>query len=117
MIGTPKLDASFEDLHAAGCIQTGADTQTDLNAARKQFGGMWAGLMRYTAMNPCQGCPAFNNGRCAAFRQYNTGAKSTPVPPPDNKHPSGLSMRQIAEKLGISLSEARRRKVQGTLTV
>lgn len=61
--------------------------------------------------DPCTtGCSYYNGGKCPAFRLHNT---RSPHRPPEVQ--KGLTMKQIANKYGISLNEARRRKLHGTL--
>jgi hypothetical protein len=68
-----RLTGSFRELHAMGCIQTGADVHPEADDAIKQFHVLFYGLMEATGDNPCPGCPAFNNGLCAAYKRYHTG--------------------------------------------
>lgn len=119
------LHASFEQLHAAGCIQTGADVEKKVEAAKPRFEPMFNALQVETHGNMCAGCPAYNDGKCAAFKQYhsqpNLQARSRQAridlhtkPKGTESHP-GKSIGQIAKDLGISKSEVRRRKLAGTL--
>lgn len=114
------LAANFEQLHEAGCIQTGADLDPDKWNYIEWY-RLWEGLMRVSNNNPCDGCPAWKGGKCCAFLRYHTqpernrGHKNAAtIPPGTPKHP-GLSVRQIATRLGVSISEVRRRKVRGTV--
>lgn len=128
-----KLDGTFEELHAAGCIQTGADAYQDLGDAVRSFGGLLAMLQVATGGNVCDGCPWAEEGnpskveqvKCEAFQKYHsmavgnrvrklTSLKSATSPPGTDKYP-GLSIAQIAERLGVSKSEVRRRKQAGTI--
>jgi len=132
-----QLNATFEQLFHAGCIQTGADIHNDFQIAHHQFAVMFAGLLEVTGGNICDGCPAYSQGKCRAFQQYHTGAprykirtdgitgdlKATrrkPAPsdacvaPGTSTHP-GMSIKQIAEELGISKNEVRRRKLRGEI--
>lgn len=63
---------AFDQLHAAGCIQTGADVHSDARAAFVRFGPLFQGLMLATGKDPCNGCPEYKGGLCAAFKQFNT---------------------------------------------
>lgn len=110
------LRGSFEELHAAGCIQTGADIHDNVDNARARFSSLFAGLMLMTNRNICDGYPAYKNGACPCFQKYHTQAISNNAtrPPGTDQHP-GLSVGQIAEKLGISKAEVRRRKIAGTI--
>lgn len=115
------LRASFEQLHEAGCIQTGADMFDTVEKARPQFEQMFAGLMFATRLDPCTtGCAAFDNGKCLAYVKYH----SVPVNERRTRDarvirattaPTGESVSQIAKRLGISKNEVRRRKQAGTL--
>jgi hypothetical protein len=70
------LNASFDELHTAGCIQTGADVHpTDIVAARHQFLRMFEALSVATVNDPCRGCPAYDHGDCAAFQRFNTRSR------------------------------------------
>jgi hypothetical protein len=107
------LDAEFDQLKAAGCVQ----------CEHEDLRPMFIGLIQATKGNVCDGCPAYKGGTCPAFKQYHTGAPRTVVsmPPPKKEnvpedHPlAGLSVKQIAAKLNISIGEVRRRKMAGTL--
>ncbi len=112
----PESKATFAEFHEAGCVRVGGDSQPDMRKAEKQFGGMFATLTRFGHGNICNGCP--HVGKCAAFRVMNPA-----LPPIEqdahaaNNSPNypGMSVRQIAEKLNVSMSEVRRRKLAGTL--
>ena len=114
-----QLKASFAQLMEADCLQAGAAPAFEY-------------LMAATVNNPCAGCPVWceKGPECKAFQLYHTAyprveqveqvkqvkqvvvAKQN-VPP---EHPlTGLSIKQIAAKLNISISEVRRRKISGTL--
>ena len=135
-----RLKGTFEDLHGAGCIQTLCDMYADVGDAVKA-GGLerFSGIMLLTRLNPCDGCPNgtgmnFNPGKiitrvdqiqCSAFQKFHTMAVDSQLkskraiwnattPPGTDNYP-GLSVKQIAEKLGISKNEVRRRKQVGTL--
>lgn len=115
-----KLSDSFFDLHAAGCIQTGADVHSDPKVASSRHGGMFAAIYGLTHGNPCAGCPAFNGGRCKAYQAHHEDARRVPIKvdpkiPSNSDNYPGMSVKQIAEKLGVSMSEVRRRKLTGTL--
>lgn len=106
------LIGSFEELQVAGCIQC----KSNMHRA------MFQGLMFVTNQNVCNGCPAYNNGKCEAFKKFHTGAPKLKAPqrqcsPSNTTTPglNGLTVKQIAEQLGISINEVRRRKVAGTL--
>lgn len=62
-----RLLGTFEQLHAAGCIQTGANMGT-INEVEDRFLPLFTVLMIHTQGNMCDGCPAFNNGACKAFK-------------------------------------------------
>jgi hypothetical protein len=119
------LQATFERLHEAGCIQTLADQEADVIEARRKHGVVFSGLMFITNQNPCDGCPEYKNGTCQAFLKYHTQAArdendrrvrklESTAPKGTEKYP-GLSVAQIADELHISKSEVRRRKAAGTL--
>jgi len=114
-----SLVAPFASLHQLGCIQTGADVHENVFAAAKKFGPLYAALYQATHGNPCCGCPGFNNGKCRAYLAFNTDAqRPTKLPATvasnSDKYP-GMSVKQIAAKLGVSMSEVRRRKHAGSL--
>jgi hypothetical protein len=105
-----RLTGTFAQLHAAGCIQTGADVEWRVGVAEAQFGPMFRLLTYRTDGKPCDGCPAFNSGKCEAYQQYKAlppaaAPKADYLP----EHP-GMSVRQIAAKLGVSIGEVRRMK-------
>lgn len=112
-----QLNATFPELHTAGCIQAERATRDGMM--------LFFGLMQQTNNNPCNGCPAFDEGRCKAYKQYHTLPNSVKVATANRiKHatkPSGtdkypdMSVKQIAATLGISKNEVRRRKQAGTL--
>lgn len=82
-----QLVATFEQLHALGCIQTLADVHDDVKAAKEHGNRMFEMLMGVTNMNPCSGCPAYGGGSCAAFKARFVGpsqhrAPSRPAPKP-----------------------------------
>lgn len=65
---------------------------------------LFIGLHAATNGDPCTtGCAYFNGGKCAAYRTLNTVAKATP-----EQHTE--TVREMAARLGISISEARRRR-------
>lgn len=91
---------------------------------------LFSALMAATLKNPCVGCPIWdNNGpACIAFQQYHSAydraeekqqqvIKEVMVPNnvPTGHQFFGLSVKQIAAKLGVSIGEVRRRKANGTL--
>ena len=114
------LKATFEQAQAAGCIQA---------IDQKVFDG----LMKVTCNNPCNGCPQWADGgpKCGAFQQYHLAwarhqealknkaeadkAAVTPHNAPAGHPFAKMNMKQIAQELGVSLSEARRRRAAGTL--
>lgn len=63
-----KLVATFEQLHAAGCVQTGADVYDNVDIAKGTFGPMFDGLNQITQQHPCNGCPIA--GKCGAQKAY-----------------------------------------------
>lgn len=128
-----RLNGSFSELHAAGCIQTGADSCPELSEAIKEFGTLFAMLQIATGGNVCDGCPKADWNRptrieqvqCKAFQKYHSMARyehakrkiqleSATSPPGTDQFP-GLSVAQIADRLGVSKSEVRRRKQAGTI--
>lgn len=87
--------------------------------------------MAATNRNICDGCPKTDRAqslkdiKCECFNKYHTMVKqqklvsearvaNATTPPGTSKYP-GLSIAQIAEKLGVSKSEVRRRKLEGTI--
>jgi hypothetical protein len=89
--------------------------------------------MKVTCSNPCNGCPTWADigPKCGCFQQYHVAwarhqealkvkaeadkAAVTPHNAPEGHAFADMNMKQIAEVLGVSLSEARRRKAAGTL--
>lgn len=69
------LTGNFQQLHSAGCIQVGADVAPDIRDAIDRFGDLFYALMKATRSNPCNGCPAYNGGKCEAYKRYNTLAQ------------------------------------------
>ncbi len=109
---------TFAQLHELGCKRTGADRQSDVRKAEKQHGGMFATLTRFGQGNVCSGCPEV--GKCKAFRTINPSAAPIvadvdPHLPSNSPNYPGLIVCQIAEKLGVSMNEVKRRKSAGTL--
>lgn len=109
------LEGDFNQLMEAGCIQ----------APVPETEPLFHLLMRATACNPCAGCPlwASRGPLCEAFVKYHSAYTPTTafavVVKKGNVpvgHPlEGLSVKQIAAQLGVSISEVRRRKASGTL--
>lgn len=112
------LLATFDQAHEAGCLQ--AEMLTGCS-----YFGM---LMVSTRLNPCDGCPVWKEDgpACGTFQMYHTAyayakesqeeaIKKATTPPVVQGHPEfiGLTTKQIAEKLGISKNEVRRRKAAG----
>ena len=119
-----KLTGTFEQLHAAGCIQAGGDYKS-VDEARSKLGRLFSLLIIETSNNPCDGCPAFNDGACKAYKQYHADeiakqqkAKAEHMaaitPTGTSKYP-GMSIKQIAAQLGISKNEVQRRRDRGEL--
>lgn len=116
------LKAEFADLQSAGCIQ----------CETNELEPMFTALMLATRCNPCGGCPKWQQrgDECKAFRLYHSAwrnkqqardrriaeATQPRAKNSDNAKFYNLSVAQIAERLGISKSEVRRRKVAGTLS-
>jgi hypothetical protein len=115
-----RLNGTFEQLGEAGCIQ----------AESPELMPLFTQLMLATALNPCAGCPIWseNGPECVAFQRYHSAYRraeetrqkavrdaTTPSNVPSGHRFSGLTVRQIAGELGVSLSEVRRRKASGTL--
>jgi hypothetical protein len=116
------LSPNFEKLKADKCIQAETDSLRDLFAI----------LMGLTGCNPCNGCPVWERQgpACKAFQNNHSAYASwksehdeeikeavTPRNAPRGHKFDGMSMKQIATELGISLGEARRRKMEGTLFI
>ncbi len=88
---------------------------------------LFKGLMAATHGDPCRtGCAYFNDGKCPAFLKHDSEeqdkrARAKAEHARSQTDQSGLiggewlgmTIRQIAEKEGISLNEARRRKQDG----
>ena len=114
------LTGSFQQLMEAGCLQ----------AENRELEPLFYGLMIATSRNPCDGCPIWNDKGpvCKAFQLYHTAythavavaehaveVATTPTNVPPGNPLFGLSVKQIAAKLEISIGEVRRRKAAGTL--
>lgn len=125
------LRGTFDQLWKAGCIQTGNDGQKGDDEPKRVAGfrDRWPGLMQLCNFDPCTtGCPEFRDGKCKAYQQYHTQyqeeqrkeqqrrerSKDATRAPGTAQFP-GLSVKQIADQLGISKNEVRRRKQAGTL--
>ena len=115
-------EENFRLLHEAGCIQTLCDVYTDSNEAKKQGYIRFCQIMILTNLDPCPGCPIFP--KCEAYKKYHTAPKEEKVKreakikdatTADNGPFGSMSVKQIAEKFGISKSEVRRLKVSGKL--
>jgi hypothetical protein len=118
-----KLQASFEELHKLGCIQTGADVCSELAEAETKFARSYLVLMQLTQHNICDGCPAWKEGRCKAYQQYHTQAKAESERAEQARQewiqrqlPKTLSAREEKRfrdacfKLGIEPTKRQRRK-------
>lgn len=116
-VPTGRLTGSFVELHRAGCIQTGADVESDVLLSAGRFSLLFNALQHETGGNICNGCEAYSGGKCAAFRQYHSSQiKSRTVHPDSANQPErGPTVRQLATSLGVSISEVRRRKAAGSL--
>jgi len=127
-----QLVAYFDQLYELGCIQAGSDMET-LDEAQQKLMVMYNGLYMATGGNPCDGCAKLWNTssiheamqECKAFAQKHTMArehrvgrennqKSATRPEGTDQYP-GMSVAEIAQKLGISKSEVRRRKQAGVI--
>jgi hypothetical protein len=53
------------------------------------------------------GCGEYNGGQCSAYRKLLTNVK------PEIGQEPGETVRQMAERLGITIAEVRRRRRQG----
>ncbi len=117
---TGRLEGTFEQLMEAGCIQ----------AENREMEQLFYVLMMATAKNPCDGCPIWGDKGpgCVAFQQYHSAYHraeerqqqvvkdaTTPSNVPPGHPLFGLSVKQIAAQLCISIGEVRRRKASGTL--
>jgi len=114
-----QLLGTFQQLMDAGCVQ----------AEMPALLPLFFGLMALTNQNPCAGCPIWDNKgpECKAFQEYHSASArviatqqvikdaTTPNNVPAEHPLAGLSVKKIAEKLGISIGEVRRRKAAGTL--
>lgn len=115
-----QLEGTFEQLMEAGCIQ----------AENREMEPLFYALMVATAKNPCDGCPVWSHKgpACVAFQQYHSAYyraeekqrqtiqdATTPNNVPSGHQFFGMSVKQIAAKLGVSIGEVRRRKASGTL--
>lgn len=131
------LDGSFEELYAAGCIQTQCELHNNAEQALLACGSVFYSLMALTQRNPCNGCPIASRRipnksgplsiACSAFQAYHSGPRSVRASSQSEIEQATLAngkngdkwgnvpIRAIAKQLNISLSEARRRKLDGTL--
>jgi hypothetical protein len=114
-----KLEATFTQLFEAGCIQTGSDYCDTVDEAEKRHARMFAAIFNATDYNPCDGCP-INYKECEAFHKYHTFAKHQVTTREERIRkattpPSGESVAQMAQRLGISKNEVRRRKHKGEI--
>lgn len=114
------LHATFEQLHAAGCIQTGADREPNVQLAKDRHERMFNALQVETHGNMCAGCPAHRGGECKAFQQFHSQPQlqrrsrqaridEAIKPKGTSKYP-GMSVAQIAAATGMSKSQVRRLK-------
>lgn len=115
-----RLEGTFEQLMEAGCIQ----------AENREMEPIFYALMVATKKNPCDGCPVWGDKgpACVAFQQYHSAyycaeerqrqvirEATVPNNVPRGHQFFGMSVKQIAEQLGVSIGEVRRRKANGTL--
>lgn len=109
------LMGSFEKLFQDGCIMTGADKEQMLQEAKKKYARTFYELMVATNCMPCERCP-MKMTECSAYKRNNVKALIKKKPPQvgTEKYPN-MTVKQIAELLGISKNEVRRRKHEGTL--
>lgn len=122
LVASSKPLENFRLLHEAGCIQTMCDVYPDVKEAEKNFLGRFCTLMVLTNLNPCDECPVLQG--CKAYKEYNTQPKEEKAAKedkikvattPDNGPFGSMSVKQIAKKYNISISQVRRLKVQGKL--
>ena len=116
------LEDNFDALHEAGCLQA---ARIDIFAY-----GLYRAIYEATYGNPCAGCPQWQDQgeKCLAFQKYHTASKANnkdklpdrlePATKPGNRNGKaweGMSITQIAARLGVSKSEVRRLKQAGKL--
>lgn len=115
-------EENFRTLHAAGCIQTLCDVHPNEERALAAGYARFCKLMVATSLNPCDGCPDWIG--CKVYKQYNTvsiektvsrEAKIKKATTADNGPFGSMSVKQIAKKHNLSISQVRRLKVQGRL--
>lgn len=80
---------------AAGCMQVERGTGFAVGV------GLWG----FTGGRMCDGCPKFQGGKCPSYKELTSGRKQTAQPNAPTE-----TVRQEAERLGISISEVRRRR-------
>ena len=75
-----------------------------------QFEKLLLGLALYNKLNGAlcnPECPAFQNGSCKSYKMMHRGTITQPV--------STETVREQAKRLGISISQVRRNKQDGSL--
>lgn len=63
------------------------------------------GLYGFTGGRMCDGCPKFQGGKCPSYKELVSGRKQAA-----RQIATAETVRQEAERLGISISEVRRRR-------
>lgn len=80
LVPSGKLNGTFEELFAAGCLQTGRDHLEDVEKAKEMHSAMFFGLQSLTGGNICNGCPQFAGGACEAFKKFHSSRISLNKP-------------------------------------
>lgn len=104
-IDVPDIKFTIEEYADSGCFQF------------ENF-GIGLGLYSLTDGHICNGCPKYEGGRCSSFktmmndRSEESTAQVGSIFPDSlpNKSKPYETVRQEAERLGVSISEVRRRR-------
>ena len=95
------LMGSFEELHAAGCIQTCCDIEADLLTAQILYESR---LMAMRAIQPnlCNGCPVFSR-ECRAYQLYHTEPKEAQQEKADRVAASQVKLHETCRICGYKI--------------
>lgn len=108
------LRGSFDELYHAGCIQVGGDDQSlGVDEAEVKFAKIFVLLLRTTNYNPCADCPAYNGGKCEAFKQYFVLQEPHRPKDPKVSHPRKYAAATKCPECGLKIRGSLDRHKEG----